>query len=87
MTLLHRQVLELQAQAEGARAVSTRVVELEVELQDTVFSRWGDIRTRPRLGEKGVGKMVSSRRLGEERVGTLTIEFDGEVITFNVYDF
>lgn len=36
VALLHRQVLELQAQAEEARAAFIRVVELEAELQDTM---------------------------------------------------
>lgn len=36
VALLHRQVLELQAQAEGAQVASTKVVELEAEMQETV---------------------------------------------------
>lgn len=36
VALLHRQVLELQAQAEEARAASIRAAELETELQVTV---------------------------------------------------
>lgn len=36
MALLQCQVLELQAQPEGAQAASTRVTELEAELKETM---------------------------------------------------
>lgn len=36
MAQLQCQVLELQTQAEGAQAASTRIIELETELKETV---------------------------------------------------
>lgn len=59
VALLQYQVLEFQAQAEKARATSTRVAKLEAKLQDTVaqgeemFVQGQDFCSRPRFCEEG----------------------------------